>query len=85
MAPQWFEGPTTCSRTWASPRVSPWRLLPTFPATSAEPTLPPIPPEVQANLPTGPDNFPKTVFQDFDWWANEGQKAYDAFNAFLLG
>jgi putative spermidine/putrescine transport system substrate-binding protein len=44
-----------------------------------------IPPEVQANLPTGPDNFPKTVFQDFDWWANEGQKAYDAFNAFLLG
>jgi hypothetical protein len=40
---------------------------------------------VQANLPTGPDNFPKTVFQDFDWWANDGQKAYDAFNAYLLG
>ncbi len=44
-----------------------------------------IAPEVQANLPTGPDNFPKTVLQDFGWWAENGQKAYDAFNAFLLG
>jgi putative spermidine/putrescine transport system substrate-binding protein len=44
-----------------------------------------IPASVQANLPTGPDNFPKTVFQDFEWWANNGQKAYDAFNEFLLG
>jgi len=44
-----------------------------------------IPANVAVNLPTSPQNFPKTVFQDFDWWAENGQKAFDAFNAFLLG
>jgi putative spermidine/putrescine transport system substrate-binding protein len=41
--------------------------------------------DVQANLPTSPKNFPKTRLQDFGWWADNGQKAYDAFNAFMLG
>lgn len=43
-----------------------------------------IPADVQARLPTGPENLPKVVFQDVNWWAENGQKAFDAFNAFLL-
>ena len=41
--------------------------------------------ELKAVLPTGPDNFPHTVFQNFEWWAANGQKAYDAFNEWMLG
>lgn len=44
-----------------------------------------IPAEVRPFLPTSPENFAKVTFQDFGWWADHGQKAYDAFNEFLLG
>jgi putative spermidine/putrescine transport system substrate-binding protein len=38
-----------------------------------------------ATLPTGPTNFPKTVFQDFDYWAREGDNLYGTFNEWLAG
>jgi putative spermidine/putrescine transport system substrate-binding protein len=44
-----------------------------------------ISPELNAILPTGPDNLPLTVMQDFSWWAENGTKAYDAFNEWKLG
>jgi len=44
-----------------------------------------IPEATQNVLPTGPDNFPGTIFVDQSWWAENGQTAYDAFNEWLLG
>ncbi len=44
-----------------------------------------IPAATLAVLPTGPDNFPGTIFVDQSWWAANGQSAYDAFNEWLLG
>jgi putative spermidine/putrescine transport system substrate-binding protein len=36
-------------------------------------------------LPTSPQNFPQTVFQDFDYWARDGEKLFGAFNQWLAG
>jgi putative spermidine/putrescine transport system substrate-binding protein len=38
-----------------------------------------------ATLPTGPENYPKTVFQDFDYWAENGDTLYGTFNEWLAG
>jgi putative spermidine/putrescine transport system substrate-binding protein len=59
------------------------QLIPYGPTNTKANAL--IPAEIQAILPTGPANFSKVTFQDFDWWAEHGQEAYDAFNSFLLG
>ncbi len=37
-----------------------------------------------AFLPSSPENFPKGVFQDFDWWAQNGQKAGERFNGWII-
>jgi putative spermidine/putrescine transport system substrate-binding protein len=37
-----------------------------------------------AFLPSSPENFPKGVFQDFDWWAQNGQKAGERFNSWII-
>jgi putative spermidine/putrescine transport system substrate-binding protein len=37
-----------------------------------------------ALLPSSEENLPKGVFQNFDWWAENGQKAGERFNAWLL-
>lgn len=58
------------------------KLIPYGPTNTDANAL--IPPEVHANLPTGPANFPKVIFQDVIWWAENGQKAFDAFNEFML-
>lgn len=59
------------------------RHIPYGPTNQAANKL--ISPELHAVLPTGPNNFPKTVMQDFEWWAVNGQTAYDAFNEWMLG
>jgi putative spermidine/putrescine transport system substrate-binding protein len=35
-------------------------------------------------LPSSDENLPKGVFQNFDWWAENGQKAGERFNSWLL-
>jgi putative spermidine/putrescine transport system substrate-binding protein len=37
-----------------------------------------------AVLPSSEENFPKGVFQNFDWWAQNGQKAGERFNSWIL-
>ena len=44
-----------------------------------------IPADLQPFLPTSAENIKKTVFQDYDWWADNGPKALAQFNDFLLG
>lgn len=42
-------------------------------------------PEVLARLPTSEENFPKTLLQDFDHWASNGDKIFSAYNEWMLG
>jgi putative spermidine/putrescine transport system substrate-binding protein len=44
-----------------------------------------IPAALRPYLPSSPENIKSTIFQDFDWWADNGPKALAAFNDFLLG
>ncbi len=37
-----------------------------------------------AFLPSSEENLPKGVFQNFDWWAQNGQKAGERFNSWIL-
>jgi len=37
-----------------------------------------------AFLPSSEENFPKGVFQNFDWWAENGQKTGERFNSWIL-
>ena len=37
-----------------------------------------------AVLPSSDENLPKGVFQNFDWWAQNGKKAAELFNGWLL-
>ena len=37
-----------------------------------------------AVLPSSEDNLPKGVLQNFDWWAQNGQKAGERFNSWIL-
>jgi putative spermidine/putrescine transport system substrate-binding protein len=67
----------------AQPQADFAKIIPYGPTNNDSLTL--LDTEVLDRLTTGPKNFPKTVLQDFDWWAESGQKAYDEFNKFLLG
>ena len=42
-------------------------------------------PDRLAVLPSSEANFKKGVFQDFDWWAQNGQKTGERFNSWMLG
>ena len=44
-----------------------------------------IPGKLHPFLPSSPENIKHTVFQDYDWWADNGPKALADFNDFLLG
>lgn len=44
-----------------------------------------IEPAVLAKLPSAPQNLPKGVFENFDWWAENGEKTVARFNAWLIG
>jgi putative spermidine/putrescine transport system substrate-binding protein len=35
-------------------------------------------------LPSSDENLPRGVFQNFDWWAQNGQKAGERFNSWIL-
>jgi putative spermidine/putrescine transport system substrate-binding protein len=37
-----------------------------------------------AFLPSSEENLPKGVFQNFDWWAQNGQKVGELFNSWIL-
>ncbi|MBV9735701.1 MAG: ABC transporter substrate-binding protein [Acidisphaera sp.] len=38
-----------------------------------------------AFLPSSDENLPKGVLQNFDWWAQNGQKTGERFNSWMLG
>jgi len=44
-----------------------------------------IEPAVLAKLPSSPQNFPKGVFENFDWWAENGAQTIARFNTWLQG
>ena len=44
-----------------------------------------IPAKLHPFLPSSPENIKNTIFQDYDWWADNGPKALATFNDFLLG
>jgi putative spermidine/putrescine transport system substrate-binding protein len=43
-----------------------------------------IDPKRQAVLPSAPENLERGVFQNFDWWAENGQKTAERFNSWIL-
>ncbi len=43
-----------------------------------------IDPKRQAVLPSAPENLARGVFQNFDWWAENGQKTAERFNSWML-
>jgi putative spermidine/putrescine transport system substrate-binding protein len=43
-----------------------------------------IDPKRQSVLPSAPENLQRGVFQNFDWWAENGQKTAERFNSWML-